>query len=109
MEAARPMLIILANFIVGALVASGRVEPTNASDLTNQIADIFGLVIILVTSLLSLHKFVHKHPTDPVVPVVAVPVTAPNAVVVPVVQTVPNPDVTFPVENPSLQNSGVQQ
>lgn len=58
-----PVVLLIVNFIVGALVAHGVVEPTEHSTAVEMLSEVLGLGIVFLTSIVSLYKFL-KHPHD---------------------------------------------
>jgi len=60
-----PIILILLNFVVGAMVSQGIIEPNNHNTVVEYAAEIVGLVIILLTTIVSLMKVVkHKNPEE---------------------------------------------
>ncbi len=56
---ARPTMLILANFIVSALILSGLVSAKDEPQLVEVIADLIAIFIIIVTALASVHRIIH--------------------------------------------------
>lgn len=54
-----PILVLILNFAVGALVAHGVVDPSQQNDLVNSFAEFIGLLIITATSAVSLYHVLH--------------------------------------------------
>lgn len=64
MKTAIPVLIFLLNFIIGGMVASGRVTPACQNDVLNAFIDIGGYLILVGTSIASLiHALRHGRTT----------------------------------------------
>lgn len=55
-----PVLLVILNYVVGVAVAKGLLNQESAPEIVNLIADIFGLIIILATSIYSLYKAFHN-------------------------------------------------
>lgn len=60
-----PLLLIILNYLVGAMVARGVIEPNDHNSVVEMLADVVGLAIILLTTLVSLFKVIkHRSPED---------------------------------------------
>lgn len=55
-----PLLLIVLNYVVGAMVAQGVIEPGAHNDIVNLLADILGYGIIVLTSIVSVVK-IYRH------------------------------------------------
>lgn len=55
-----PILILILNFIVGALVTHGLIDPMIQDDVVSGAAEIIGLLIVAGTSAVSLWHLIHQ-------------------------------------------------
>lgn len=57
-----PLVLVLVNFIVGMFVSKGIIEPNDHETLVGILSDLAGIIIILLTTIVSLYKVIkHKH------------------------------------------------
>lgn len=65
-----PIAIFFLNFVIGGMVASGRVNPVCQNDVVNAFIDVGGYILLFMTSIASLiHAVNHKPGTtagDPI-------------------------------------------
>lgn len=59
-----PISVVILNFLVGALAAKGYISPENVDEVVNRLIEIGGVLILLVTSIISLKPLIHLDKED---------------------------------------------